>query len=85
MKIYSVKDNKSGAFLFPQPFSNEAVALRCYGTAVNSSAETILGLYPEDCSIYTVGDWDEKTGEIKSDVVFVANALDLKIRKGGDR
>ena len=78
MKMYAVKDNKSGAFLFPQPFPNEAVALRCYGSAVNDSAQTILALYPEDCTIYSVGEFDDRTGVITSDVQFVANALDLK-------
>ena len=78
LELYGVKDNVAGVFLPPVSFPARAVALRAFSSAVNSGDNnSLLSAYPKDASIYFVGTFDDKTGNIDSKCDFVVNCVDL--------
>lgn len=78
MFLYSVKDIKADRFNGPIMFPNEAMARRAFASAVNSDHPGLLSDYPEDAQIFCVGSFDDHSGEIVPQNIFVCTALDLK-------
>ena len=79
LKIYALKDTKIG---FKTPFYtfNDQVAIRTVKNAVNDKIhENDIKQNPEDHQLWYLGEFDDATGEITSEVRFVANAIDLKV------
>lgn len=79
-KIYSIKDTKIG---FMQPFyqANQAVAIRAFNNAVNAKEANNINQNADDMELWELGEFDDQTGEIKSEVKYVIKANDL-IKKG---
>lgn len=79
-KIYSIKDTKIG---FMQPFyqANQAVAIRAFNNAVNAKEANNINQNADDMELWELGEFDDQTGEIKSEVKYVVKANDL-IKKG---
>ena len=63
LKIFTIKDKKSN---FGQLFTeqNQLVALRNFNELCNSK-DTMINKYPEDYSLYEIGEYDTETGEVK--------------------
>lgn len=80
LKIYSIKDTKIG---FMQPFyqANQAVAIRAFNNAVNAKESNNINQNADDMELWELGEFDDQTGEIKSEVKYVIKANDL-IKKG---
>ena len=80
IKIYSIKDLKEGKFAQPFYFINDAMAKRALFGSVNygEKGKSTLADYPTDYDLYKLGEYDEKTGELKTDIKFICNAGDLK-------
>ena len=78
MKIYSIKDTKVGAFKSPFYSHNDSVAIRSLQNVVNDPNAGELHLNAEDFQLYRLGEFNDITGDILSNVEFVANAIDLK-------
>lgn len=76
MKIYAVKDTVIGKFMSPFYNQNDNTAKRSFEIAINSPGE-IAKLY-KDLQLYRLGEFDEDTGEIKSDMEFLLNGTDVK-------
>ncbi len=76
LKIYSIKDTKVG---FMQPFyqANQAVAIRAFNNAVNAKDANNINQNPDDMELWELGEFDDQTGEIKSEVKYVVKANDL--------
>lgn len=72
MKIYSVKDNKIG---FNNTFlaANNAAAMRMFADTCRQK-ETLFANHPEDFDLYAVGELNENTGEITSEIKFLEHA-----------
>lgn len=79
-KIYSIKDTKVG---FMQPFyqANQAVAIRAFNNAVNAKEINNINQNADDMELWELGEFDDQTGEIKSEVKYIVKANDL-IKKG---
>lgn len=61
-KIFVIKDEKAGfAEMFIQP--NELVAIRNFSQTC-ANPETNLAKFPEDYSLWMLGEFDHDTGEI---------------------
>lgn len=77
--IYSIKDNKLG---FEQIFiaPNNAAAMRMFGDTCRDE-KTLFAQHPEDFDLYKVGEMDDNTGVITSDVQFLEKALTFKPNK----
>lgn len=63
MIICSVYDKKAMTFFPPFTCENKVVAIRSLEGTVNSSGN-VINRYPDDFALYTLGDFDEKTGNI---------------------
>lgn len=77
MKLFAIKDTKVGFWKpFVQP--NDAVAVREFSNMVNSSVNSFVTDNYEDLELWSLGTYDEKTGEIVSDVQFICTGVSLK-------
>lgn len=77
--IYSVKDVKAGRFLGLNLFPGRPVAIRAFGSAVNSKeGGNLLSDFPEDAQIYKLGEFNDESGEISYAEEFIMNATELK-------
>lgn len=77
-KIYSIKDALVGFKpLFVAP--NDNYAIRMLGQIVNDVNVNDIKNSPKDYQLYYMGEFDDQTGEVTSDVKFLANAIDLKL------
>lgn len=80
-KIYSIKDTKIG-YMSPMYLQNDGVAIREFTNARNSEQKNIVNTNPEDKELWALGEFDDQTGTIISDVRFIIRAEDVFTRKG---
>lgn len=75
MKFYSVFDKKSGAYGKPFSSINDSTARRDFEIGV-AEVGSLLNSYPEDFSLYFVGQFDTEKGvySVLDNPVFVCNA-----------
>jgi hypothetical protein len=64
-RFYAVRDSKVGAYSAPQVMRSDGEALRAFADAVNDK-QSPMGKYPEDYSMWRIGDYDEETGIISA-------------------
>ena len=76
MRLYAVKDIKAGKFDRPFPMINDQVCMRSFRIMCNNK-DTEFGQYPEDYDLYLVGELNEDTGVLTSNVQFIINGLGL--------
>lgn len=80
LKIYAVKDVKVGNYSStPFMLDNDDVAVRAFKTAINSNNGSQVSEYYEDMQLWRLGEFDDKTGVITSEVEFIANGPDVKV------
>ena len=82
MKLYVVKDNVVGKYMNPFLMNNDAEAERAFKQAVNSGVDAPIVRNYKDMALYGLGDYNESTGEITSNVYFVTNGVSVKIIEG---
>lgn len=75
--LFAVKDVKSGRFAAPFLADNIQVAKRNVAWAMKDQTTAFFN-FPEDYQLYKLGSFDEQTGELVSDVLFVANLTEFK-------
>ncbi len=80
--LYFIKDSLVG---FKPPFvaPNDAFAIRMFSSLVNSIENNDVKSNPGDYQLFCAGSFDDKTGELTSDVKFIVNAIDLIQKVGG--
>lgn len=76
MKIFCLKDTVSGICGVPILFPNEQVALRALSEELKSSDCGINHI--NDMQLFSLGDYNEMTGDIRSSVNFVVSLSQLK-------
>ena len=79
-KLYAIKDNKVGFLNAPFIAPNNAAAIRMFGDTT-TNIDTLLNKHPEDYELYYLGEMDENTGELISEVKFLETATAFKIIK----
>jgi hypothetical protein len=78
-KLFTILDTKVGAYLAPFILRNKAEAFRgimeCMKQPDHGFAQ-----YPEDYTLFEIGEWDENTGTIipYEAKISITNLLDLK-------
>lgn len=66
-KVVAVGDKKAGCFNRPFFVHTNEVAIRSFGSEVNSgNQDSALTHHPEDFVLYELGSWDEGTGVLKA-------------------
>lgn len=81
MRIFTVFDTK--AAIYGQPFYavTDGIALRMFSDAVNNnSPDNALNRYPEDFTLYYIGEFDDVTGSVTGNLtpMLVANGTVVK-------
>lgn len=61
LRLYSIYDSKAEQFSPPQVYHNDMLALRAFESLVNDD-ETLINSYPEDFSLYYVGNLGDSDG-----------------------
>jgi hypothetical protein len=64
MKIYSIFDAVASAFMQPQYFLNDGMAMRSLQQAVNAEEPNAIKNQPADFTLYHIGTFDDKKGEL---------------------
>lgn len=64
LKVFTVFDSKSEAFLTPFFLRSTGEAIRVFGDAV-ADPKHQFGAHPEDYTLFELGEWEESTGELK--------------------
>lgn len=74
IELYAIKDTLIG---FSQPFfaQSRAVALRNFVGSARATSPNIVNTYPENKELYQVGVMNLDTGEITSQIEYVARAI----------
>lgn len=76
--IFTVYDNKSKTFCTPFFAENISTAIRSFRYAANHN-DTDIGRYPEDFSLYQLGNFDNSNGSIEllKEPFLIAQAFGL--------
>lgn len=61
LRLYSIYDSKAEQFSPPQVYHNDMLALRAFESLVNDG-KMLINTYPEDFSIYYVGNLGDSDG-----------------------
>lgn len=78
VKIFSIKDKKTGAFSPPWQSPTHGSAERAFKTAVNSQ-ENDYAKYPDDFDLYYIADFDDESASYSNNTpVFIISATQLK-------
>lgn len=82
-KIYSIKDTKVG-FMNPFYSHNDGTAVRDFTNAANEPNKNVINTNPEDKELWLLGEFNDQTGEITSEVKYLMKANDvITARKEG--
>lgn len=76
--VYAVKDSKTGAFWRPFTHVNDATAHREFSNMVNDRNNDFMQQNYGDLTLYKLGEFDDLSGELCSNVSFLCNACDVK-------
>lgn len=76
LKIYAVKDVVVGNFMLPFYLHNDNEAKRSFNLAINSEAQIAQNW--KDLQLFSLGEWNDETGEITTKVEFLANGAEYK-------
>lgn len=63
MKVLTVYDSKAEAYLPPFYMRTTAEAIRAFEATCNDT-ESNMSRYPEDYTLFEIGDWDDDKGNI---------------------
>lgn len=82
-KLYAIKDSKGIGFGQPFTANNDLEALRALSDSVNrepmpGQPKSTLAEHPEDFALYSLGEFNQETGEITPETKFMENAISLK-------
>lgn len=78
IKIYALRDDKAQSFLTPMFFKNDAMAMRAIAQLCNDSRNGFIFTNPEDYLLYTLGEYDDQTGVLTSDIHHIIKVIDLR-------
>lgn len=82
LKMYAVRDRASDQFANPMFLTSNGQAIRAFADEINRSGENnMLHQHPEDFDLYTLGEYDTDTGELKpTRPEQLAIGKDLKVK-----
>lgn len=79
IKIYAIKDTKIG-FMSPFYLQNDGVAIRSFTNESNATQQNVVNTNPEDKELWRLGELDDQTGEIVSEIKYLIKANDVIAR-----
>ena len=79
-KMYAFKDTVIGQFMNPFYQQNDNVAVRTFTQAINDKQPNSINQIKSDVQLYSVGSFNDVTGEVTADLRFIANGVDVEIK-----
>ena len=76
MKLYSIRDLKADSFQQVWQAANDEVAIRQF-SIICKDKNTLFGMCPNDFDLYSLGEFDEKSGEITPHTVSLVNGASI--------
>lgn len=82
LQIFSIFDEKAQAYNSPQYLQHKGEAIRMLQTTMDNK-DSMLSKYPQDFSLYCIGDYDDNLGKIsgKIEPELVIRATELLATK----
>ena len=78
--MYAIKDNVQGEHMNPiLLFINDEECKRAFKQAVNLNNGSHISMYYQDLSMYKLGEYDTKSGEIIPAYDYVCSGVDVKV------
>ena len=74
MKLYTIKDNLVGFCNPPFQCPNDETAKRLFASLAKEQQPNLINTFPENKELWKLGEMDENTGAIISDVFFMDRA-----------
>jgi hypothetical protein len=69
LNVYSIFDSAAKAYTSPFFMHNDGLAIRAFQDNVNAEQENNISKHPDHFTLFKIGEFDDVTGEIKTDVV----------------
>jgi hypothetical protein len=69
LNVYSIFDSAAKAYTSPFFMHNDGLAIRAFQDNVNAEQENNISKHPDQFTLFKIGEFDDSTGEIKTDVV----------------
>lgn len=63
LKIYSLRDQKTDAYMNPIAMQTTGQLLRMLSDEINKD-DSLIGQHPEDFELFEVGEYDTQTGQL---------------------
>lgn len=76
INLYSIKDTKLGKYCQPFTAPNNEIAKRMVTSTIRAGGNNIAD-YPEDMQLYKLGYYNEDTGELVTELEFLANCTEF--------
>ncbi len=77
LELLAVKDTQTGLYTMPFTMRTKREAIRGAKTMANQEKQNNLNTYMEDKQLWSLGTYNEETGEVKSKVELLVNIIDL--------
>lgn len=76
--MYAIRDSKAEAYAQPFFMQNDQIAVRAFMATIEDP-NSKCNKYPNDFSLYRIGDWDDNTGGLTCPLEpkFLYSAVDL--------
>lgn len=71
LQVFTVHDQKAGAYLPPFYFTTKGQALRAFGDSVNDPQHS-FAIHPEDYTLFDLGTYDDATATFNSNVTPIS-------------
>jgi hypothetical protein len=69
LNVYSIFDSAAKAYTSPFFMHNDGLAIRAFQDNVNAEQENNISKHPDQFTLFKIGEFDDSTGEIKTDLV----------------
>ena len=69
LNVYSIFDSAAKAYTSPFFMHNDGLAIRAFQDNVNAEQENNISKHLDQFTLFKIGEFDDATGEIKTDVV----------------
>jgi hypothetical protein len=69
LNVYSIFDSAAKAYTNPFFMHNDGLAIRAFSDNVNSEQENNIAKHPDQFTLFRIGEFDDASGEIKTDIV----------------
>jgi len=69
LNVYSIFDSAAKAYTAPFFMHNDGLAIRAFQDNVNAEQENNISKHPDQFTLFKIGEFDDATGEIKTDVI----------------